>query len=69
MASVVKTAEWTINGHQIDIFEIDSNYIVKIYNDGKYSGMRVFKKNFLNRLSSVRKSLEKELSAKVEALG
>ena len=65
MASVVKTAEWKINGHEIDIFEIESNYIARIYVSGKYSGMRVFKKNFLNRLRSVRKALEKELSPEI----
>ena len=61
MSTVEKAAEWKINGHHIDIFEIETNYVAKIYTSGKYNGMRVYKKNFLNRLRSVRKSLEKEL--------
>lgn len=63
MSTVEKTAEWKINGHQVDIFEIETNYIARIYVAGSYYGMRVYKKSFLNRLRTVRKSLEKELSA------
>ncbi|MEG1617214.1 MAG: hypothetical protein RR202_12260 [Bacteroidales bacterium] len=65
MSTVEKTAEWKINGHDVDIFEIDTNYIARIYASGSYKGMRVYKKNFLYRLRSVRKSLEKELAAEL----
>ncbi|MEG1586318.1 MAG: hypothetical protein RR346_05535 [Bacteroidales bacterium] len=63
MSTVEKAAEWKINGHLIDVFEIESNYIARIYAAGDFKGIRVYKKNFLNRLRSVRRSLEKELSA------
>lgn len=62
MSVVEKAAEWKIKGHSIDIFEIETNYIARIYADGDLKGVRVYKKNFLNRLRSVRRSLEKELS-------
>ena len=62
MSMVEKAAEWKINGHDIDVFEIESNYIARIYTSGSYKGMRVYKKNFLNRLRAVRRSLEKELT-------
>lgn len=57
----MKSAEWKINGYIVDIFEIESNYIARIYASGTFKGVRIYKKNFLNRLRSVRKSLEQEL--------
>lgn len=62
MSIVEKTAEWKIKGHNIDIFEIETNYIAKIYSSGICRGVRVYKKNFLNGLRSVKRSLEKELN-------
>ena len=62
MSIVEKTAEWKINDHYIDIFEIESNYIAKIYKRGICSDVRIYKKNFLNGLRTVKRSLEKELA-------
>lgn len=61
MSMVEKAAEWKINGHLVDVFEIESNYIARIYSSGDVKAVRIYKKNFLNRLRSVRRSLEKEL--------
>ena len=63
MSVVEKAAEWRINGHLIDVFEIESNYIARIYASGGLKEVKVYKKNFLNRLRSVRRSLEKELTS------
>ncbi|MEG0949767.1 MAG: hypothetical protein RR212_15260 [Bacteroidales bacterium] len=66
MSVVEKAAEWKINGHLVDIFEIETNYIARIYASGDLKSVRVYKKNFLNRLRSVRRSLEKELSMDID---
>ena len=62
MPTVERTAEWKINGRFVAVFEIESNYIARIYSDGDYKGMRVYKKGFLSGLRSVRRSLEKEFA-------
>ncbi len=62
---VKRSAEWTIHGHRVNIFEIESNYIARIYHSGKCTHIRVFKKDWLNRLGSVYKALSKELAVPV----
>ena len=65
MSTIEKAAEWKINGHWVDVFEIETNYIARIYVSGNCKGVRIYKKGFLNRLRSVRRALEKELAAEV----
>ncbi len=60
---VQKVAEWRLNGCDVNVFEIESNYIVRVYQEGKCVLYKVYKKDFLHRLGSVYKDLEKELSS------
>ena len=60
---VQKVAEWRLHGCDINVFEIESNYIVRVYQAGKFVLHKVYKKGFLHRLGSVYKDLEKELSS------
>ena len=59
---VKRSAEWTIHGHRVNIFEIESNYIARIYLSGQRMHIRVFKKGWLHPLGSVYKALSKELA-------